>query len=351
MEYEHSVEQSEEYARNAMALMALHKIVPHPNNFTVWYCHCSGEWPDLSRTLNLLLQPGQRLSDERSLAVYKSFCASPFDALPLPLIAARIETQVAQILGALERASAGADAYGEKLERAASEFAAEEKETVVRRIVGQLLTETRAMAAQSHAVERQLQASVQEIGSLKTELEGARREALSDSLTTLANRRMFEFVLRDAAVAAVEDGTPLSLMMLDVDHFKKFNDDYGHAVGDHVLKLLARALLDNVKGQDTPARYGGEEFAIILPRTRACDARKLADSIRQIIAGKSLVNRKTGEPVSRITVSIGVAEFNYGENLSQFVDRTDQALLMAKRTGRNRVILDVAGSPRMPVAS
>lgn len=351
MHYNHRFEESEEYSRRAMALMALHHVAPHPNNYTIWYSYCTGDFPDLNRTLDLLLQSGKPISEERSRAVYKAFCTSPYEALPLPLIAERIESQVALVLGALEQAGVGAREYGRSLERAAGAFANEERESVVRGIVTQLLAQTRAMASQSRELDRRLQASAAEIGTLKTELEGARREALTDALTGLANRRMFEFVLREAALTAMEEGTPLSLLMVDVDNFKKLNDEFGHVVGDHVLKLLAVVLRDNVKGQDTAARYGGEEFTVVLPRTRACDARKLADSIRQIVAGKSLVNRKTGEPVSQITVSVGVAEFNYGENLSKFIERADQALYLAKRTGRNRVVLDVEGSPRAPAAA
>ncbi len=136
----------------------------------------------------------------------------------------------------------------------------------------------------------------------------------------------------------MDTGEALSLLLLDIDHFKQFNDTYGHTIGDHVLKLLATTLRESIKGQDTAARYGGEEFAVILPRTAAADACKLAENIRQRVTSKSVVNRKTGGTFGRVNVSIGVAEMRLGEPIRRFVERADQALYTAKRTGRNRVV-------------
>jgi diguanylate cyclase len=160
---------------------------------------------------------------------------------------------------------------------------------------------------------------------------------------------MLDFVLREAAIEAMDTGDPLSLLLLDIDHFKQFNDTYGHTIGDQVLKLLGGTLRDSIKGQDTAARYGGEEFAVILPRTAATDAAKLAENIRQRITNKSVVNRKTGGTLGRVSVSIGVAQMRLGEPIRRFVERADQALYTAKRTGRNRVV-SAEGGGESPLA-
>ena len=195
------------------------------------------------------------------------------------------------------------------------------------------------MALQSLELEKQLHASSSEVARLKLELDGARREALVDGLTGLGNRKMFDCVLRKAATAATESREPLSLLLVDVDHFKKFNDAFGHCIGDQVLRVVALMLAENIKGQDTAARYGGEEFTIVLPRTTGADARKLAESFRQRICEKRLIIRKTGKDLGQVSVSIGVAEFTFVEPLSQFIERADRALYMAKQTGRNRVVV------------
>ncbi|MCU0894360.1 MAG: GGDEF domain-containing protein [Rhodospirillales bacterium] len=162
---------------------------------------------------------------------------------------------------------------------------------------------------------------------------------------------MFDFVLRQAALDGMENGDPLSLLMLDIDHFKKFNDTHGHHIGDQVLRLLAAVLKQSVKGQDTPARYGGEEFAVVLPQTVLENAVKLAEAIRLRVSRRSVVNRATSQRLGSFTVSIGAAEFVPGEPLRQFVERADRALYAAKKAGRNRVMFEAATSSCQPSAS
>ena len=147
--------------------------------------------------------------------------------------------------------------------------------------------------------------------------------------------------MRRAITKAMEEGADLCLIMMDIDHFKNFNDTYGHQVGDQVLKLLANTLKEGTKGQDTAARYGGEEFAIILPLTDLDGAFRLADNLRKTISSKELRNRTTNEKLGQITVSAGLAQFDMGEPINQFIARADEALYMAKHAGRNRVVSQV----------
>lgn len=333
----HTTEQAEAYAESALALMLKHGIPPHPINFTIWYCYSSREIPDLNEALDALVAHGGQLDEERNAAIYRKFCGLS-EALPAHLIAERIETELAMVLSALQQAGRSAHEYGLTLRSAAGEVAHDDRRPEVYQILGRLMSQTRVMALQSRELEKQLLASSTEIGNLKAELEGARREAQTDALTGLANRKMFEHALRKAIAEAEGSGTSLSLLMLDIDHFKKFNDDFGHVVGDNVLKLLALVLRENVKGQDTACRYGGEEFVVVLPRTRGCDACKLADTIRRNIAGKKLYNRKTGQQLGTISVSIGTAEYTSPEPAASFIERADQALYAAKWSGRNRVV-------------
>ncbi len=140
-------------------------------------------------------------------------------------------------------------------------------------------------------------------------------------------------------MAAGEAEDHSALFICDIDHFKKFNDNYGHQVGDQVLRLVGGILRSTLKGQDIPCRYGGEEFAMILPHTRLKDAAKVADAIRLAVERKRIVRKSTGEAISRVTMSFGVAEFTLGEPGSDLIERADRALYKAKGTGRNRVCL------------
>ena len=139
-------------------------------------------------------------------------------------------------------------------------------------------------------------------------------------------------------------GAPLVLVMVDIDHFKRFNDRFGHLIGDQVLRLVATTLADNIKGQDCLARMGGEEFAILLPRTQAQDATKLADAIRSAIQAKTLVSRPTGRQLGRVTASFGVALHRRGRPGDELVAAADRCLYAAKAKGRNCVVQASVGA-------
>jgi diguanylate cyclase (GGDEF)-like protein len=137
---------------------------------------------------------------------------------------------------------------------------------------------------------------------------------------------------------AMEDGKPLSLVLLDIDHFKKFNDTYGHLIGDQVIRLIAESLKRNVKGQDTAARYGGEEFAIILPNTLLGNAVMFGNQLRRYIESHKVVSKSGNTTIGKVTASFGVAEFRPGEPVAKLIERADKALYLAKENGRNLVV-------------
>lgn len=150
---------------------------------------------------------------------------------------------------------------------------------------------------------------------------------MTDPLTQLANRKDFDSTLDKAIADAAEKIEPLSLLLTDIDHFKAFNDSFGHLTGDQVLRLVAMSVKHNVKGKDTAARYGGEEFAVVLPNTNLRSATTVADHIRRAVMAKELMKRSTGEQLGRVTISIGVATLRK--------DDTAQSL-----NGRNRVMCE-----------
>jgi diguanylate cyclase len=160
---------------------------------------------------------------------------------------------------------------------------------------------------------------------------------LTDALTGIPNRKFFDGRLKEATREAVRNKEPMSLLLCDIDHFKRFNDTYGHQIGDQVLKLVARSLSDSVKGRDTPARIGGEEFSIILPRTTLEQAVIVANQIRNAIVRRKIVDKTTQDNYGEITLSFGAALYRPDEPIAELIRRSDAALYHAKRTGRNRV--------------
>ncbi len=183
-----------------------------------------------------------------------------------------------------------------------------------------------------HKVEQQLQNANNELSRKNNELSVL---STTDKLTGLANRRYIESQLDTVLESQQSERNPFSVMLLDIDHFKQINDQYGHLLGDEVLKSIARILENNTRDTDRIGRWGGEEFMIILPNTSAALAYRLAEKLRTAIAAEQF------EDVDHVTASIGLVDSSIpGETARQLVLKADNALYCAKKAGRNRVVAD-----------
>jgi diguanylate cyclase (GGDEF)-like protein len=167
-------------------------------------------------------------------------------------------------------------------------------------------------------------------------------QSMTDSLTGLLNRRSFMDLSSKEETRARRHGDPFSVLMLDIDHFKKINDTYGHPVGDLAIKALAAVCSNALRPHDILARYGGEEFVLTLPHTPADGAATVAERIREQVQ-KLEVPSEQG--MVRFTVSIGVSTYASGEAFDQIVERADKALYVSKQSGRNRVTVDALAVP------
>lgn len=206
------------------------------------------------------------------------------------------------------------------------------------KVAAEVLAEARAFAVETRALESGLRSSAQQVTRLKEELLHARREASIDALTGLHNRRAFDATLETLMLQARVSSSPFSVVFVDVDHFKRINDDHGHLVGDRVLRQLARQLTSRTRAADAVARYGGEEFAILLPETRLQEAERTAENIRESIGRLNMRRTDNSVSLGKITASFGVAEYRRGETAQELLARADSALYQAKREGRDRVV-------------
>lgn len=164
--------------------------------------------------------------------------------------------------------------------------------------------------------------------------------AITDSITKLYLNRYFHLRLEEEVARSRRYNSTISLLMLDIDHFKNVNDTYGHQQGDAVLKGVSRIIRKNVRNTDIPARYGGEEFAVILPETTIADAKTVADRIRSDIAKYDFQSITYGQPPVKCTISIGIASFPLNaESKESLIRKADSALYEAKNGGRNQVVL------------
>ena len=211
-------------------------------------------------------------------------------------------------------------------------------------IVKFLLAENAKMQHEAGELKKNLEQSRLQIDNLRTHLAEAREIGMRDPLTSLSNRRRFEESLAKELADARARGTALCLVMADVDNFKKVNDLFGHRIGDEILKMFARVLVENVRSSDIVARYGGEEFAVILPSTRVEDARAMTERMRSQLESMQLAVHDSGQKIGRITASFGIAEVAAGDDTDELVHRADAMLYQAKCAGRNCVAADKAAA-------
>lgn len=185
---------------------------------------------------------------------------------------------------------------------------------------------------------RQLHKLSKRVSFLDQELERAREAALEDGLTRVFNRRAFDLAMSENMGKLQRKGIAFSLLLLDIDDFKKFNDTYGHLTGDGVLVAVAARCTEKVRRKDIVARYGGEEFAVILPGASLRAALRRARSLCRDIATTKFVFDSEEAQCLRVTASIGVAQARLGDTPEDVLGRADAALYHAKRTGKDRVV-------------
>jgi diguanylate cyclase len=324
----------------AMGYLRTYAIPVTPENFTVWYHYAGNSYPDLKRAIDILVKAHDGVTASASAELFERFFANAQETDSVRDVIAHMEDVMQRAVNDLSQAGQGAADYGDALKSASGVLGSESRTGTLEQVVQGIVRATRQMEARSRELEQRLDAASSEVSQLKNEVEAIRLEAATDALTGLANRKRFDARLREESEEAKDSKEPLSLLMLDLDHFKRFNDNHGHLIGDHVLRLLGEVMQQSVKGRDIAARFGGEEFAIILPATPLTHAKGVGNAIREKIAKKTIVNRVTGLELGQITLSIGAAQYRPHEPLADFIDRADAALYRAKNSGRNRVITE-----------
>lgn len=340
MKYAHSIEQSTAYLRQALPLMSRQAAALHPISYAVWYEHVAGSNPPLSASLERRTRNGAVLDEDATLALYNTHIAA-IDADLSRRVSEGFQKALSNISRSASRVGDDASEYGRVLEQWSTELAGAAPEAGLGQTVEFLLRHTRDMQGSVAALRRHLDDSRREIEHLRQEVSRARQDAMADGLTGLMNRRGFDAVLADCL--AREDFLSLngpSVLLADIDFFKRLNDSYGHLFGDKVLRTIAQILKGNVKGKDVAARYGGEEFVILLPDTPLEGARHLAEEIRREVEKCSIKQLSSAQTVGNITVSLGVATYRSGESAHDFLGRADNALYASKKGGRNRVTVE-----------
>jgi diguanylate cyclase len=327
-------------AQETLDLMRLHGVPATSANYEVWLGYRLGRNTALREAIDARIAAGQGFSEDFSQKLHERFFTGLGASAQIVLAGEQIARDLAQVLTFLKDAEAKSGDYGRTLESAATTLNRGMDPDQIRQIVSSLAAATLDMANHNQHLNEQLQRSTREIDTLRTSLESVRLESLTDSLTGLANRRMFDETLRMRIDEARAQRTELCVLLCDIDHFKRFNDTWGHHTGDQILRFLASAMQAHARPDFLVARYGGEEFAMLLPRMSPRGAAQTAEALRAAIQTKRLRRRSTNEDLGQVTVSIGLARLQPGDTPQGFVERADACLYASKRNGRNQVTTD-----------
>lgn len=325
------------YANAAIDLLKRGSIPPYPQFYELLYTYATGVNPTLNARLNEIFRSGAA-NAEMAERLYTEFLTGQDANERISSVSQRMSERIEAVHTVIDSAITTATAYSGALESATGDLDANMSAEQLRAMAVRLVGETRRMQDANRQLETKLESSRDDIADLQRDLDEVRRESMLDPLTKIFNRKSFDEGLATALDEAREGTDPLCLLMLDIDHFKNFNDTWGHQTGDQVLRLVAMTLKSNIKGKDIAARYGGEEFAAVLPATDLEGAVIVADNIRKAIQAKELLKRSTNEKLGRITASFGVALYRRGDTAASLIERADRCLYAAKHAGRNRVL-------------
>ncbi len=333
-------ERSMAFAEVALGQIKSLRQTAVPRNYEIWYVYATGYNSPLNKIINETLARNGKLTEADLEQIYETYLSQIKTTDRIDKVGARVIGEIDDVMTLISDALGMSASYDDSLDGASQKLssARTRPDQGHRRAAGE---STREMRDTNKALEDRLSLSKNEISNLQQSLEAIRTESLTDPLTGLGNRKYFDRSIDAAVQNALANGEPLSLLMFDIDHFKSFNDSYGHLTGDQVLRLVGMSLKQTIKGQDITARYGGEEFAVVLPNTALRQALTVADHIRRAVMAKELKKKSTGEILGRVTISVGVSMLKPGDDTDSLIERADGCLYAAKRNGRNRVICEV----------
>ena len=325
-------------AEKAMRSMAEQRVPPTPNNFHVWFNYVLGTPPVLKRAIDILIGNKRKFDAATNRGIYESYIGSKATD---EAVAYNVSQQLHSVMTSAKQFLTTAIADN-RTQMAAINDVSERTEAGLdpKMLIESLMSELAKAATRASKLEAGFMEKSRELDTIRDSLTKSEERAKTDTLTGLPNRRALEEFFRKVQLAAMEQGEAVSVLLIDIDHFKRFNDEFGHGVGDQVLRLMAKVLREGVREIDLPARYGGEELIAVLPNADLAVCTAVAERIRRSVAECHISRRSTGEALPGITVSIGVAQFQGGESMADLIDRCDQALYLAKKMGRNRVVTE-----------
>jgi diguanylate cyclase len=326
-----------ENLKKTVPLMLKYKVPTTPPNYALWYTYVDETQPLLNQAIDDAVTQFGHCPPSVNQSLYLQYIAEQ-NEVEFSELRTSVEKLLTELSHSMTDTITQTSTFSTQLEKnyqhlekiEDGKLSFEEILTLVRK----MLNEAQSINHSTKFLESQLYNASQEIEQLKQQLSEVKHQSQTDSLTGLKNRQAFDLDI-DSMKGSSKS---LCLIIADVDHFKSFNDQFGHQFGDAVLKAIGNQLTNLCRDQITAYRYGGEEFALLIPNKSLPMARQFADTIRRTVNKITLKDRRTGTNVGSISASFGVAQWEKNEPISTLIERADSLMYQAKKLGRNRVM-------------
>ncbi|WP_421857836.1 GGDEF domain-containing protein [Oricola sp.] len=326
-------------ACKALLLSDAYKIPPVPKAYAVWYSYASGIPKAVSTKINELIDTKGTIDAYDVDQIHlEHLSVTEAERRQQDAFTFHLDKEMDSTLRRVQAHLASSQSYSGSLQRTAAGLSQTSTPSQVVEAVDMLLRENAKMRDETVKLTTSLEQTRAQVRKLRFSLEKSREKEMRDPMTDLANRRFFEIRLPREIAEVERSGAPLCLAMVDLDNFKRINDNFGHLVGDDVLRHFAKILRKNIRGHHLAARYGGEEFVLVFPLTDLKAARKILESVMRELAESNLVLTDGKNPIGKVTFSAGLAQLNSSESAKGLVSRADAKLYEAKQTGRNRIL-------------
>ena len=322
--------------REAIPRMSKLDIPLTPENYHVWYEYTMGTNVELGHAIDELLREGRKFTSQVNNELYSTYISKAPEDL-LKAYQQDMQKLVTSLFEKINGMTRKTQSFSGALEEYQSVLQENPDIDTVAGLISNLIDDTESVLQANESMGSMLDSMNEEADTLRENLQTLNTAAFSDQLTGIPNRRAFDNNLEELYDLYQDEKQIFSLLLIDIDHFKKFNDTYGHAVGDRVLTYVASILKGGVKGDDRVARYGGEEFVILLPNTDYEGAIAVGNHVREKVAGKKLVAGDGKTSYGNVTISIGAALISDNDDMESIVQRADKGLYLAKEKGRNQV--------------
>ena len=326
--------------RRAIELIQQTGSLPNPPNFELFYTYAHGSNKALSEAIEQTLSKQGTLTCADTDKLYESYIDPGREGENLQEVGGKLDEEINQVMMIVQEAMDSTEAFDVSLDQVNSGLGNGSGPERIKRIITTLVQTTKKIGQDNLDLKERLAESGRQVDQTQKELDAIRSESLTDALTGVANRKSFDLKLDREIAKAKSKGLPLCLSMIDIDHFKQFNDTFGHQAGDAVLKMVAGLFKKEVRDGDHVARYGGEEFALILPVTNPEVAIEVTERIRRSLMKKEFITRSTKESMGKITLSAGIGIFKAEDSAQALIQRADACLYAAKDEGRNFVLCE-----------